>query len=65
MPSRVPGVRDMVQRPSYPWRAGGAMRLTRMRGVPLAGKALGFGDLCPHHLIDRREHDDDTHPDGL
>ena len=41
------------------------LRLTRVRGVPRVGEALGFGDLCPHHLIDRREHDDDTHPDGL
>ena len=44
---------------------GGARRLTRVRGVPRAATALGDGDLYAHHLIDRREHDDDTHPDGL
>jgi hypothetical protein len=33
----VPGVRDMVQCPSYRWLAGGSMRLTRVRGVPFAG----------------------------
>ena len=43
----------------------GARRLTRVRGVPRAATALGDGDLYAHHLIDRREHDDDTHPDGL
>ena len=26
------------------------MRLTRVRGVPLAGEALGFGDLVGGHL---------------
>ena len=36
---------------SYRWRAGGAMRLTRVRGVPLAGEALGFGDLGEHYLV--------------
>tara|TARA_B110000116_G_scaffold271033_1_gene290645 strand:+ start:2040 stop:2150 length:111 start_codon:yes stop_codon:yes gene_type:complete len=36
-----------------------------VRGVPLTSEALGLVDLCPHDLIDRREHDDDTHPDGL
>ena len=27
-----------------------ALRLTRVRGVPLAGEALGFGDLSGGHL---------------
>ena len=27
------------------------MRLTRVRGVPLAGEALGFGDLGEHYLV--------------
>ena len=30
--------------------AGGAMRLTRVRGVPLAGEALGFSNLGGVHL---------------
>jgi len=38
----VPGVRDMVQCSSYRWLAGGSIRPTRVRGVPLAGEALGF-----------------------
>jgi len=26
------------------------LRLTRVRGVPLAGEALGFGELCAHRF---------------
>ena len=36
---------DGCNHPPYRWRAGGAMRglrHTRVRGVPLAGEALGF-----------------------
>jgi len=32
-----------MQSASYRWLAGGSMRRTRVRGVPLAGEALGFG----------------------
>ena len=35
-----------------------------MRGVPRAATALGDGDLYAHHLIDRREHDDDAGVDA-
>ena len=34
-----------MQCPSYRWLAEGATRFTRVRGGPLAGKALGVGDL--------------------
>ena len=34
--------------------ARGAMRLARVRGVPLAGEALGFGDLTPPTLRSNR-----------
>jgi hypothetical protein len=30
--------------PSYRWLAGGSIRLTRVRGVPLADETLGFGE---------------------
>ena len=29
------------------------MRLTRVRGGPLAGEALGFGELCAHRFTQR------------
>ena len=43
-----------VQTPILSVAGGGCnsvtLRLTRVRGVPLAGEALGFGDLLGGHL---------------
>ncbi len=36
--------------PSYRWLAGGSIRLTRVRGVPLAGEAFSFSNLGGVHL---------------
>jgi hypothetical protein len=38
-----------MQYSSYRWLAGGAMRRTRVRRVPLASEALGFDELVRGH----------------
>ena len=37
--------------PSYRWPAGGSIRRTRVRDVPLAGETLGGGDERLHAAL--------------